>query len=51
LIKTLDVTDALDVIQGKGLDALVKEDISTHLQLCNNYFSMHFSLKASKNAL
>jgi hypothetical protein len=23
------------------LDALVKKDISTHLQLGNNYFSMH----------
>jgi hypothetical protein len=33
------------------LDALVKQDISTHLQLGNNYFSMHFYLKASKHAL
>jgi hypothetical protein len=31
--------DALDGVQEKGLDALVKQDISTHLLLCNNYFS------------
>jgi hypothetical protein len=43
--------DALDGIQEKGLDELVKQDISTHLQLCSNYFSIHFSSKVGKHAL